>query len=159
MLFRSNPDLIFADEPTTALDVTIQAQILDLMRRLQQEKGSGIMLITHDLGVVAETAHRVAVMYAGQVVEEAPVAELFAAPSHPYTQGLLASVPRLGVKRVLAPIPGMVPGIFDLPEGCRFQPRCAYAFALCATAPPLFELSASHSARCWLCQDSPEATA
>ncbi len=152
MALANDPDLIFADEPTTALDVTIQAQILDLMRRLQAEKGSGIVLITHDLGVVAETAQRVAVMYAGQVVEEAPVAELFGAPAHPYTQGLLASVPRLGVKRVLAPIPGMVPGIFDLPSGCRFRPRCAKAFARCEEAPPLFAAAPGHSSRCWLCE-------
>ncbi|MDP2848634.1 MAG: ABC transporter ATP-binding protein [Humidesulfovibrio sp.] len=154
MALCCDPDLLFADEPTTALDVTIQAQILDLMRRLQTEKGSGILLITHDLGVVAETAQRVAVMYAGQVVEEAPVAELFSAAAHPYTQGLLASVPRLGVKRVLAPIAGMVPGIFDLPDGCRFQPRCVRAFARCAEAPPLFQAAPGHSARCWLCETS-----
>jgi peptide/nickel transport system ATP-binding protein len=160
MALACDPDLLFADEPTTALDVTIQAQILDLMRTLQREKGSGILLITHDLGVVAETARRVAVMYAGQVVEEADVAELFAAPAHPYTQGLLASVPRLGVKRVLAPIPGMVPGIFDLPRGCRFRPRCAQAFARCEAAPPLFALSpasSGRSARCWLCEKDAEA--
>jgi len=159
MALACDPDLIFADEPTTALDVTIQAQILDLMRTLQRKKGSGILLITHDLGVVAETAQQVAVMYAGQVVEQADVAGLFATPAHPYTQGLLASVPRLGVKRVLAPIPGMVPGIFDLPEGCRFRPRCAHAFARCEAAPPLFRLSATRSARCWLCEKDAEASA
>jgi len=159
MALACDPDLIFADEPTTALDVTIQAQILDLMRTLQRKKGSGILLITHDLGVVAETAQHVAVMYAGQVVEQADVAELFAAPAHPYTQGLLASVPRLGIKRVLAPIPGMVPGIFDLPEGCRFRPRCARAFARCEAAPPLFRLSPTRSARCWLCENAAEAEA
>ncbi|MBI5519310.1 MAG: ABC transporter ATP-binding protein [Desulfovibrio sp.] len=154
MALACDPDLIFADEPTTALDVTIQAQILDLLRGLQTEKGSGVMLITHDLGVVAETAHRVAVMYAGQVVEEAPVAELFAHPAHPYTQGLMASVPRLGVRRTLAPIPGMVPGIFDLPGGCRFRPRCAKAFGRCAEMPPLFACGTGRSARCWLCETS-----
>jgi len=159
MALCCDPDLLFADEPTTALDVTIQAQILDLMRRLQADKGSGILLITHDLGVVAETAHRVAVMYAGQVVEEADVAELFRQPAHPYTQGLLASVPRLGVRRVLAPIPGMVPGIFDLPEGCRFRPRCPHAFARCATPPPLFRVAGGHSARCWLSETAQEAEA
>lgn len=152
MALACDPDILFADEPTTALDVTIQAQILDLMRSLQAEKGSGVLLITHDLGVVAETAQRVAVMYAGQVVEEAPVDELYKHPAHPYTQGLLASVPRLGVKRVLAPIPGMVPGIFDLPQGCRFRPRCAHAFARCAEAPPLFEVAPGRTARCWLCE-------
>jgi len=160
MALVCGPDLLFADEPTTALDVTIQAQILDLMRTLQREKGSGILLITHDLGVVAENARRVAVMYAGQVVEEADAADLFAAPAHPYTQGLLASVPRLGEKRVLAPIPGMVPGIFNLPEGCRFRPRCVRAFDRCAAAPPLFALpssGATRAARCWLCETDAEA--
>ena len=157
MALSCDPDLLFADEPTTALDVTIQAQILDLMRELQERRGSGILLITHDLGVVAETAHRVAVMYAGQVVEQAPVAELFAAPQHPYTQGLLASVPRLGVRRVLAPIPGMVPGIFHLPHGCRFRPRCPQAFERCEACPPLYALSPGHTARCWLHKDSPLA--
>jgi len=152
MALACDPDLIFADEPTTALDVTIQAQILDLMRRLQQDKGSGILLITHDLGVVAETAARVAVMYAGQLVEEADVAELFARPAHPYTQGLLASVPRLGVRRILSPIPGMVPGIFNLPTGCRFRPRCPHAHARCETVPPLFAAAPGHNARCWLCE-------
>jgi peptide/nickel transport system ATP-binding protein len=152
MALACGPDLVFADEPTTALDVTIQAQILDLLRALQREKGAGVALITHDLGVVAETASRVAVMYAGQVVEEADVAELYAHPAHPYAKGLLASVPRLGVKRVLAPIPGMVPGIFNLPEGCRFRPRCPRAFERCMDAPPLFQAAPGHSARCWLCE-------
>jgi len=159
MALSCDPDLLFADEPTTALDVTIQAQILDLMRQLQTERGSGVLLITHDLGVVAETARRVAVMYAGQVVEEADAAALFAAPAHPYTRGLLASVPRLGVRRTLAPIPGMVPGIFDLPEGCRFRPRCANAYASCAKTPPLFAVESGHAARCWLYADCPEAEA
>ena len=157
MALVCDPDLLFADEPTTALDVTIQAQILDLMRELQQRRGSGILLITHDMGVVAETAHRVAVMYAGQVVEQAPVAELYATPQHPYTQGLLASVPRLGVRRTLAPIPGMVPGIFNLPFGCRFRPRCAQAFGRCEACPPLFELGPGHTARCWLHDGAPLA--
>ena len=157
MALVNDPDLLFADEPTTALDVTIQAQILDLMRELQQRRGSGILLITHDLGVVAETAQRVVVMYAGQVAEQAPVAELFASPQHPYTQGLLASVPRLGVRRTLAPIPGMVPGIFNLPSGCRFWPRCPRAFARCTACPPLFQLGPGHTARCWLHEGSPLA--
>jgi len=157
MALICDPDLLFADEPTTALDVTIQAQILDLMRELQQRRGSGILLITHDLGVVAETAHRVAVMYAGQVVEQAPVVELYAGPQHPYTQGLLASVPRLGERRTLAPIPGMVPGIFNLPHGCRFRPRCAQAFGRCEACPPLFDLGPGRMARCWLFEGAPLA--
>jgi len=152
-----DPELVIADEPTTALDVTIQAQILDLMRTLQREKGSGILLITHDLGVVAEMAQQVAVMYAGQVVEQANVQDIYAAPGHPYTQGLLASVPRLGVRRVLTPIPGMVPGIFELPYGCRFRPRCAKAFDRCAACPPLYEIGPGHTARCWLYDGSPLA--
>lgn len=159
MALVCGPDLLFADEPTTALDVTIQAQILDLMRDLQRQKGSGVVLITHDLGVVAQNAHRVAVMYAGQVVERADAAELFDAPRHPYTRGLLASVPRLGERRTLAPIPGMVPGIFDLPDGCRFRPRCAHAFEKCRIAPPLFTLSATRAARCWLCEKDAEGLA
>ncbi len=157
MALVNDPDLLFADEPTTALDVTIQAQILDLMRELQERRGSGILLITHDLGVVAETAQRVVVMYAGQVAEQAPVAELFAQPRHPYTQGLLASVPRLGVRRTLAPIPGMVPCIFNLPTGCRFWPRCPKAFKRCTACPPLFQLGPEHTARCWLHEGSPLA--
>ncbi|MBU1230113.1 MAG: ABC transporter ATP-binding protein [Proteobacteria bacterium] len=157
MALVCDPELLLADEPTTALDVTIQAQILDLMRELQERRGSGILLITHDLGVVAETAHSVAVMYAGQVVEQAPVAELYAGPRHPYTQGLLASVPRLGQRRILAPIPGMVPGIFTLPHGCRFRPRCAQAFERCEACPPLYEIGPGHTARCWLHKDSPLA--
>jgi oligopeptide/dipeptide ABC transporter ATP-binding protein len=157
MALICDPDLLFADEPTTALDVTIQAEILDLMRDLQKRRGSGIVLITHNLGVVAETAQRVAVMYAGQVVEQAPVAELFAAPQHPYTKGLLASVPRLGERRTLAPIPGMVPGIFNLPHGCRFRPRCDKAFLRCEACPPLYQLDPEHTARCWLFEGSPLA--
>jgi oligopeptide/dipeptide ABC transporter ATP-binding protein len=161
MALVCDPDLLFADEPTTALDVTIQAEILDLMRDLQTRRNSGILLITHNLGVVAETAQRVVVMYAGQVVEQAPVAGLFAAPQHPYTQGLLASVPRLGERRTLAPIPGMVPGIFNLPHGCRFRPRCAKAFGRCEACPPLFQLDSGldsgRTVRCWLYDGAPLA--
>ena len=122
------PDYLIADEPTTALDVTIQAQILDLMKKIQEEKGMSILMITHDLGVVAEMCTRAIVMYAGEIVEEAPIDELFNAPQHPYTKGLIASVPKLGSGvKVLPSIPGSVPDLSSLPSGCRFAPRCKYA--------------------------------
>jgi peptide/nickel transport system ATP-binding protein len=146
------PAVLVADEPTTALDVTVQAQILDLLGELQSEMGSAILLITHDLAVIAETAHRVAVMYAGRIVEEAPVAQLFAAPRHPYTRGLLASIPKIErVPAVTLPeIPGMVPGAADRPRGCAFMPRCMRAMPACATEPPvLAELAPGHRAACW----------
>ena len=125
MALACEPELLIADEPTTALDVTIQAQILDLVRDLRDRTGTAIILITHDLGVVAETCDRVAVMYAGEIIEQAPVDELFAAPRHPYTRGLLGSIPVLGdVRESLTVIPGNVPNLIDLPPGCRFAPRC-----------------------------------
>jgi oligopeptide/dipeptide ABC transporter ATP-binding protein len=151
MALSCHPSLLIADEPTTALDVTIQAQILDLLARLQRELGMGMLLITHDLGVVAETADRVAVMYAGQIVEQATTAALFAAPVHPYTQGLLASVPRLDEPRErLAIIPGAVPDARRFPSGCRFAPRCAWADATCLRGrPPLSQVTDGHLAACW----------
>ena len=128
MAISCNPRMLIADEPTTALDVTIQAQILDLLRNLQKERGMALVLITHNMGVVAEMAHRVAVMYAGQVMEQRPVAQLFADPQHPYTEALLAALPERGpAGHRLATIPGVVPGVFDRPSGCLFAPRCAYA--------------------------------
>ncbi|HEY8050077.1 MAG TPA: ABC transporter ATP-binding protein, partial [Ramlibacter sp.] len=128
MAISCNPRLLVADEPTTALDVTIQAQILDLLRSLQKERGMALVLITHNMGVVSEMAQRVAVMYAGQVMEERGVQELFAQPQHPYTQALLAALPERGpAGHRLATIPGVVPGVFDRPKGCLFAPRCAYA--------------------------------
>src|SRR5450830_987129 len=145
MALACNPKVLIADEPTTALDVTIQAQILDIILDLQRKLGTAIILITHDLGVVAETAQRVIVMYAGRKVEEAPVDELFARPQHPYTRGLMASIPRLPLMRGegegaagrLQEIPGMVPALTDLPEGCVFAPRCAHAQDRCrAVYPP-----------------------
>jgi oligopeptide/dipeptide ABC transporter ATP-binding protein len=155
MALSCNPQILIADEPTTALDVTIQAQILDLLRDLQQKVGMAIMLITHDLGVVAETAHEVVVMYAGVVVERAPVLELFANPKHPYTKGLLNSIPVLnkdqtGVKRNrLEPIPGIVPSLLDLPKGCRFQERCKYVEDECrAKEPELRTIAPNRQARC-----------
>ena len=149
------PELLIADEPTTALDVTIQAQILDLMRALQRDTGMSIIFITHDLGVIAEMADTVLVMYAGKVAESAPVAQLFGDPRHPYTQGLLASIPRLTTtpKTELPVIEGMVPGLMELPTGCRFQNRCPYVMSICRkTPPPLFEVDALHRASCFLLQ-------
>ena len=149
------PKLLIADEPTTALDVTIQAQILDLMKKLQKEDGSSILLITHDLGVVAEMCTRVIVMYAGKIVEMAPVEKLFATPSHPYTQGLIASVPKLGSGvKVLPSIPGSVPDLASMPTGCRFAPRCKYATDKCREQEPeLLDISEDQKCRCWRTQE------
>ena len=137
MAISCNPMLLIADEPTTALDVTIQAQILDLLLKLQQEKGMSLVLITHDMGVVAETAERVAVQYAGQQVEKQLVKGLFSSPHHPYTQALLNSLPERSESKILPSIAGVVPGQFDKPEGCLFSPRCKYATNLCQTTPPV----------------------
>ncbi|MCI3926283.1 ABC transporter ATP-binding protein [Paenibacillus sp. TRM 82003] len=147
-----NPKLLIADEPTTALDVTIQAQILRLMKQMRDETGSSILLITHDLGVIAEMVDRVIVMYAGQVVEEAEVHSLFQAPKHPYTLGLIRSTPRIDETRTeLDSIPGAVPPPSRIPVGCRFHPRCAFAMPRCAAEePPLQELASGTRARCWL---------
>ena len=154
MAMSCEPDLLIADEPTTALDVTIQAQILELMRKIQQDKGMSILLITHDLGVVAEMCSRVIVMYAGKIVEEAPVDVLFANPTHPYTQGLIASVPKLGSGvKVLPSIPGSVPDLSAMPKGCRFAPRCKYATEKChQTEPELRSVGEQQKCRCWLKQ-------
>jgi peptide/nickel transport system ATP-binding protein len=159
MALACDPVLLIADEPTTALDVTIQAQILDLMRELKARTGAAIMLITHDLGVVAEMAQRVIVMYAGRKVEEASVTDLFARPRHPYTRGLLDSIPKLGAASRasdgpaggrLAEIAGTVPSLLTPIVGCAFAPRCAYAVARCRTDyPPLEEKARGHWAACW----------
>jgi oligopeptide/dipeptide ABC transporter ATP-binding protein len=154
------PELLIADEPTTALDVTIQAQILDLMRDLRREMGTAVILITHDLGVVAEMAERVAVMYAGEIVEQTDVNTLFDQPLHPYTQGLIGSIPILGeIKERLDVIPGFVPNLVNLPPGCRFAPRCQarfkYGCTICAEVKPeLEEVKPGHLVRCWLYQDA-----
>jgi len=155
MALACNPALLIADEPTTALDVTIQAQILDLLAEMKTRLGMAIMLITHAMGVVAETAQRVVVMYAGRVVEEAPVRELFAHPRHPYTQGLIRSIPRIDTAALRKPrldsIPGVVPSPLDPLPGCRFAPRCAFASAACREAvPPLREIAPGHSVACVL---------
>ena len=151
MALACKPRLLIADEPTTALDVTIQAQILELMRALRAETGTAILLITHDLGVVAELADDVAVMYAGRVVERASVRDLFATPQHPYTIGLLGSIPRLDIEQErLAVIQGQVPNPLAAPRGCRFAPRCPFAVDRCrASAPPLAEVAPGHLAACW----------
>ena len=151
MSLACNPRLLFADEPTTALDVTVQAQILDLLKKLNQELNTTIVLITHDLGVVAGLCREVLVMYAGQVVESASVEDLYATPCHPYTLGLLRSVPHPEAphKRLLT-IDGQPPDLLLPPSGCAFLPRCRFAMQSCLEAPPLFELKPTHLSRCWL---------
>jgi len=159
MALALKPTLLIADEPTTALDVTIQAQILDLMRDLREKMGTSVILITHDLGVIAEMADRVAVMYAGRIVEQADVGPLFDKPLHPYTQGLIASIPVLGkVTETLDVIPGSVPNLVNLPPGCRFAPRCRsraqYNLSICTEIEPeLDEVLSKHLVRCWLYLD------
>lgn len=162
MALACRPKVLIADEPTTALDVTIQAQILDLLRKLQRDENMSMLLITHDLGIVAETADEVAVMYAGRKVEQAPVASLFAAPKHPYTQGLFASLPAMQPhKGRLYTILGSVPAATDFPSGCRFHPRCPHAMDRCKQdTPPLLKTGEGHHAACWLHENalSGEAT-
>ena len=159
MALACEPDLLIADEPTTALDVTIQAQILDLMRHLREETGSAIILITHDLGVVAEMCDRVAVMYAGEIVEQADVRTLFRDPKHPYTRGLIGSIPVVGeIRDELAVIPGNVPNLIDLPPYCRFAPRCVARveanLARCTEEhPDLLTVGPEHATRCFLYED------
>ena len=159
------PELLIADEPTTALDVTIQAQILDLIRDMRREMGTSVILITHDLGVVAEMAERVAVMYAGEIVEQTDVQVLFDEPLHPYTQGLIGSIPILGeIKDKLDVIPGSVPNLVNLPPGCRFAPRCQasvkHSLNICTqTKPELEEIKTGHFVRCWLYQNGQGHTA
>jgi len=151
MALACDPKLLIADEPTTALDVTIQAQILDLLARLKAERRMATLLITHDLGIVARTADRVAIMYAGRLLEVAPVAELFTNPVHPYTRGLLACIPRIGARKArLQPIEGTIPAPGELPDGCSFLDRCPRAFAICeGEVPPLREIAPEHLVRCW----------
>jgi oligopeptide/dipeptide ABC transporter ATP-binding protein len=150
MALACNPALLIADEPTTALDVTIQAQVLNIMKHLQKQTGISILLITHDLGVVAEMADRVLVMYAGRIVEEGTVESIFKNPIHPYTQALLRSVPKLtGVKQRLVSIAGTVPSPFNLPPGCAFQSRCPFATAQCIAELPSCSGNQGHHAACW----------
>ena len=165
MALALEPRLLIADEPTTALDVTIQAQILDLILALRDKLDTSVILITHDLGLIAETADRVAVMYAGRIIEQADVIPLFKEPLHPYTQGLIASVPILGaVKDELAVIPGSVPNLIELPEGCKFAPRCQARIErnldICTEMEPdLIEIKPGHTVRCWLYQDQDQSPA
>jgi peptide/nickel transport system ATP-binding protein len=156
MALSCRPEVLIADEPTTALDVTIQAQILDLLNRLQEEMGMAIMLITHDLGVVAEVADEVAVMYAGRIVESGPIRAIFRNPSHPYTAALLGSVPRMEARTDRLPsIEGQPPLLHALPVGCRFAPRCRFAEGRCQEEyPPAFPVGPDHEASCWRAQPS-----
>ncbi len=157
MALSCHPELLVADEPTTALDVTIQAQVLDLMRQLQRDFGTAIMFITHDLGVIRELCDRVVIMYCGQIVEIAPVEELFTNPSHPYTVGLLSTLPKYGIEGRLPTIPGVVPPASKFPAGCVFAPRCPYATEQCRAArPDLYDLTADHSVRCYRYQQRGE---
>jgi peptide/nickel transport system ATP-binding protein len=160
MALACSPKLLIADEPTTALDVTIQAQILKLMLELKERTGAAVILITHDLGVVAETCRRVIVMYAGRKIEEAPILELFDRPAHPYTRGLMASIPRYhgrlagARKRRLAEIPGIVPSLREPIQGCAFAPRCPHAVERCRVeAPPLRAVAGGHTAACHFAED------
>ncbi|MSS70641.1 MAG: ABC transporter ATP-binding protein [Candidatus Latescibacteria bacterium] len=159
MALSCNPDLLIADEPTTALDVTIQAQILELLEQLQSDLGMGVLMITHDLGVIAGFTDRVAVMYAGKIVEMGEAQDLFADPRHPYTQGLLASIPKLNeAQERLRVIPGTVPDATRFPTGCRFHPRCPYADAVCREREPaLLEVEEGHTAACWKAEGYPGA--
>jgi len=154
MAISCRPKLMIADEPTTALDVTIQAQILDIMQKLKEETGTSILLITHNMGVIAETAQKIIIMYAGKLMERATVEDLFENPCHPYTESLLRSIPRLdqlGEKKKLHVIPGIVPSLLNVPEGCKFNDRCEKSFSRCAKEePPLFEVASGHTCRCWL---------
>jgi oligopeptide/dipeptide ABC transporter ATP-binding protein len=151
-----DPHLLIADEPTTALDVTIEAQILNLMKDLQAELGMSIMIITHDLGVIGEMAERVIVMYAGKVVEGGSTYQIFYGPRHPYTQGLLSSIPQIGRRTRLTPITGSVPSMHALPPGCTFAPRCSRAMDVCRREePPTFVLDQGQTARCWLYKGEP----
>ncbi|MCP4749240.1 MAG: ABC transporter ATP-binding protein [Desulfobacteraceae bacterium] len=159
MALACDPQILIADEPTTALDVTIQAQIIDLMLQLKEDFHTSIIMITHDLGVIAEIAQTVAVMYAGKIVEQAPAVDLFDRASHPYTQGLLKSIPKLGRRAAkgrcdLSEIPGIVPSLYRLPQGCSFYPRCEKAHAVCnSLMPDLHSVSEHHRVRCWLYAD------
>ena len=153
MALSCNPRLLIADEPTTALDVTVEAQILELMRDLQAEFDMSIMLITHNLGVVAEMCDRVMVMYLGKVIEEGSAVDIFYRPRHPYTRGLLASIPQIGLSARLTPIEGAVPMMQDIPAGCTFAPRCPDAMPICQSEPPMLYPSETQRAKCWLYAD------
>ena len=151
MALALQPDVVIADEPTTALDVVVQAQILNLFKKLRKEKGLSIILITHDLSLVAEIADKVAIMYAGKIVELGPSERIYTEPAHPYTKGLMASIPRIGGSKELAWIPGSPPDLRNPPQGCRFHPRCPFAMEICRREePPYFEVGDGHISACWL---------
>ena len=155
MALSCDPKLLIADEPTTALDVTIEAQILDLIEKLQEQSDMAVMFITHDLDVIGEIADRVIVMYTGNVVESATTEQLFYNPAHPYTKALLNSIPRIGSDKKLVPITGSVPNLLALPQGCYFAPRCPFAMDICrGESPPQFEIEEGHTAKCWLHRDA-----
>jgi peptide/nickel transport system ATP-binding protein len=159
LALAAEPVLVIADEPTTALDVTVQAEILDLLQHMQRSLHLSLLLITHDLGVVAEMADRVAVMYGGRIVEQAPIDRIFSAPAHPYTRGLLDCIPGRHTGRRLTAIPGTVPALGQLPPGCAFAPRCASRFEPCGNRPPeVTPLGANHEVRCYLHQAAPDTT-
>ncbi|MFF1924291.1 ABC transporter ATP-binding protein [Streptomyces sp. NPDC058221] len=159
MALALEPDLIIADEPTTALDVTVQAQVMDLLAELQRELNMGLILITHDLGVVADVADKIAVMYAGRIVETSPVHDIYQAPAHPYTQGLLRSIPRLDQKgRELYAIKGLPPNLLNIPSGCAFNPRCPMAQDVCRTdVPPLFDVAENRQSACYFWKETLDA--
>jgi len=151
MALALQPDVVIADEPTTALDVVVQAQILNLFKKLRKEKGLSIILITHDLSLVAEIADKVAIMYAGKIVELGPSEKIYTEPAHPYTKGLMASIPRIGGSKELAWIPGSPPDLRNPPPGCRFHPRCPFAMEICRREePPYFDVGDGHISACWL---------
>ena len=157
MALSCNPSLLIADEPTTALDVTIEAQILDLIYELKSDFQAAVMFITHDLKVIGDMANRVIVIYAGKIVEEAVVDDIFYNPKHPYTQGLLESIPQIGLKKRLIPVTGTVPGLTDLPKGCYFEPRCPLSMEICRTEqPPIFGVEKAHEVKCWLYEKEQE---
>jgi oligopeptide transport system ATP-binding protein len=159
MALALEPDLIIADEPTTALDVTVQAQVMDLLAELQREYNMGLILITHDLGVVADVADKIAVMYAGRIVETSPVHEIYKAPAHPYTKGLLRSIPRLDQKgQELYAIKGLPPNLLHIPPGCAFHPRCPMAQAVCRTdVPPLYAVDEERRSACHFWKETLDA--
>ncbi len=160
LALAAEPELIIADEPTTALDVSVQAQIIALLRRLCRQHGAAVILITHDMGVIAETADRVAVMYSGRIVEIGPVKDVIANPLHPYTRGLMGSIPTIhDDKERLAQIPGAMPRLTAIPQGCAFHPRCTNAFAPCASRRPLLEAEGGSQVACWLYADAAAETA
>jgi len=160
MALATSPELLIADEPTTGLDVSIGARILDLLRDLSSKTGAAIILITHDLGVVAETCHRVCIMHAGQVVETAPAPELFHAPAHPYTRALVSSIPRIDADIELTPIPGLVPSLHHPPVGCRYQHRCPYVLDACRRQRPLMiSAGKDHSVACFAYESGHAAVA